>query len=303
MKTITDKEFGVFLRERPLYSKILVTEEFEPNLNTYSYPTDFDDKSIKFYCEKDKDYQTFKCNNFSFGRERLRPPSINMIIEQKLPPFWDEQTKILDLTLPISGECQMCGHKIFFLLNITSDGAFDITKNLLPNIFIQKVGQIPPFEIKPEKEILNYLVKEDKKNYSKALANLSISYGIGAFAYFRRIIENEIKRLIIDIIDLEENSSLELRNAHSKYQENHQMSSLISALSEYLPDSFQVIGDNPVKLLHDQLSGGIHEFSDEICLEKAVNIDTLLRFTIKKINEGKVELRDVRNAINNLKNK
>ena len=173
----------------------------------------------------------------------------------------------------------------------------------MPNIYIQKVGQIPPFEIKPEKEILNYLVKEDKKNYNKALANLSISYGIGAFAYFRRIIENEIKRLIKDIIDLEETSSEELKKAYLKYQENHQISSLISALSEYLPDSFKVIGDNPVKLLHDQLSGGIHEFSDELCLEKAVNIDTLLRFTIKKINEAKVELQDVRNAVKNLKNK
>ena len=113
MKTITDKEFGDFLRDRPLYSKVIVTEKFEPNLNTYSYPTDFDDKSIKFFCEKDKEFQTFKCNNFSFGIERLAPPSITMMIEQTLPPFWDKHDKTLDLTLPITGECQMCGHKIF----------------------------------------------------------------------------------------------------------------------------------------------------------------------------------------------
>lgn len=303
METISDKEFGDFLKDRPLYSKILATKNFEPNLNTYSYPTDFDDKKIRYYCKHDKEFQTFKCKNFSFGRESLTPPSINVIINQVLPPFWNKETRQLDLTLPLEAECQMCRHKIYFLINITSNGPFDKSKNLFPDIYIQKVGQIPAFEIRPEKEIMNYLIDEDKTNYSKALANLSISYGIGAFAYFRRIIENEIKRLINDIIDFDSTNSEELKIAYDNYKKHHQMSNLISSINNYLPDSFKDIGDNPIKLLHDQLSGGIHEYSDETCLNKAVNIDIVLRFTIKKINEEKIEMKDVREAIKGLKNK
>jgi hypothetical protein len=301
MRVINDSEFGQFLRERPLYSKILVTESFKPDLNTYTYPTDYNEKVFKFFCKKDNEFQTFKCSFYNLAGRSMGPPSVNAMISQELPPFWNTQTRMLDFTMPIEGECQMCKNKVFFLINVFSDKPFDGKQKSFPNIFMQKVGQFPAFEIRPEKEILNYLLDEDKINYSKALANLSIGYGIGAFAYFRRIIENEIKRMIKDIINLNTEHSTLLSKAYSIYEADHQMSKLISTLNQHIPNSLRDIGDNPIKLLYDQLSGGIHEFTEEECMTKAQSIDIILRYTIKKLNEEKKDISIVRGAIQNLK--
>jgi len=79
------------------------------------------------------------------------------------------------------------------------------------------------------------------------------------------------------------------------------MSKLINVVNKYLPKSLQELGDNPIRLLYEQLSGGIHEFSDEECINKSQSIDTLLRYVIRKVNEEKYQLEDVRNAMKNLR--
>jgi hypothetical protein len=236
IKIISNLEFGNYLRTKPLYSKFLVTEHFTPQPKTYSYPSDFDDLFIKFTCKNDGENQTFKCNYYQVSQQfRLAPPSFNDMINLTLPPFWDKTTRMLDLTLPIVAECQFCKEKVYFLLNIFSDGPFNSAESLFPNIYIQKVGQLPAFDIRPEKEILNYVTSEDRGNYAKALANLSISYGIGAFAYFRRIIENEIKRMAKDIIGLDTKHSAILEAAYATLEQDHQMNKFITAFDPLYP--------------------------------------------------------------------
>ena len=117
-----------------------------------------------------------------------------------------------------------------------------------------------------------YLNQEDQVNYRKALTCLSISYGIGSFAYFRRIIEKEIKRFIKDISELEFDEAYIVKEAYENYQKDFQMSKLIDVLNRHLPTSLKELGDNPIRLLYEQLSGGIHEFSEEQCIEKSQSI-------------------------------
>lgn len=171
----------------------------------------------------------------------------------------------------------------------------------IPDIYIKKIGQLPAVERLPEKEVLEYLNEEDKENYKKALSNLSVSFGIGAFAYFRRIIENEIKRIVKDISELDFEGSDKVKSAWIEYEQNHQMSNLIDNINPYIPKSLKEIDDNPIRLLHCQLSGGIHVYSEETCLEKAKKIDTILRYVIKKVNSEKFELNEVRKAMRSLK--
>ena len=79
------------------------------------------------------------------------------------------------------------------------------------------------------------------------------------------------------------------------------MSNLIDSITAYIPQSLKGLGDNPIKLLYQQLSGGIHELPEETCLEKAKEIDTLLSYVIKRINSDKYELGDAKKAAISLK--
>jgi hypothetical protein len=92
-----------------------------------------------------------------------------------------------------------------------------------------------------------------------------------------------------------------LRIAFAAFEVNHQMNNLISAVAKHLPGSLKIRGENPVQLLYQQLSVGIHSLSEEQCLEKAESIKTLLTFVIKKVNEEKYVMNDVTQAIKNLR--
>lgn len=291
MKIIDNKELVTFLRDFPLYSKTLFLDTFDKNYE-FNVLDFFESKAYKFYCPFEKEEHTFKFGR-NYGQQYVLDG--NNIVD-----YFKDNFGKLNFTFALPSNCQSCDYKMEFLFNIFTDEAIENGKDL-PKIYIRKFGQFPTFERNPEKIVLDYLNEEDKENYRKALSNLSVSYGIGAFAYFRRIIENEIKRLVKDISELDFDGSDKVKLAWSEYEMNHQMSNLITNINPYIPKSLKEIGDNPIKLLHDQLSGGIHEFSEEVCLVKARQIDVLLRYVIKKVNSEKYDLIEVRKAMLDLR--
>jgi hypothetical protein len=74
-----------------------------------------------------------------------------------------------------------------FLISFFSEIPLERKDKKLPKLLAMKIGQYPPLDRLPEKEVLEYLTDEDKENYKKALTTLSFGYGIGAYAYFRRM--------------------------------------------------------------------------------------------------------------------
>ncbi|PCJ84676.1 MAG: hypothetical protein COA57_08840 [Flavobacteriales bacterium] len=300
MEIITDSEFADFLSKRPLFSKTKAVSDFEKRDYNYSHPLDFNDKPFKFKCPNEKETQTFR--TVVMVQHSLYSRTINDVINaDELPKYFDEKSKSLNLTIHLSGSCQSCDASIDFLVNAYSDKSWDERDNGL-NIFIQKIGQFPPYEISPDKTVEKYLVKEDYDHYKKALVNLSVSYGIGAYAYFRRIIENEIKRIIEDISTMDFDGAEKIKEALESFELDHQMANLIDVVNKYLPKSLTELGDNPIRLLYKQLSGGIHSFSDEECLQKAEMIDIILTYVIKKINEEKYQIANVKEAMKKLRN-
>ncbi len=81
------------------------------------------------------------------------------------------------------------------------------------------------------------------------------------------------------------------------------MSNLIEEVYKFLPSSLKQLGDNPLQLLYDQLSGGIHTYSEEECYDKAIAIDILLKFVVNKLNEEESQKKGVIEAIKKLKGK
>jgi hypothetical protein len=75
---------------------------------------------------------------------------------------------------------------------------------------------------------------------------------------------------------------------------------LIEGIYHYLPTSLKSVGANPLKILYSHFSEGLHSEGEETCLQKAFALDTILKFTIKKINEERYELKDIKAAMKNL---
>lgn len=169
------------------------------------------------------------------------------------------------------------------------------------DIFIQKVGAFPQIKIVPDKIVTKYFKRDTNIFYYKGLNALNQNFGIGAFAYFRRIIEKELINIINDIKSLPDSHSAEIENLLIKHNENPKISTIYDNIFEHLPNSLKVLGDNPIKLLYNQTSEGLHSLTEEECLEKANSILQLLNFVIKKINEERSEIKILRETIKGLK--
>lgn len=290
MTIISDKDLADFFADYPLYSKIKFFDTLDNHqeLNLYDY---LSSKAYKYYCPHDKDFHTFKFDK-KWGQQFI-------FYEPELPQSLLDKNGLLSYSFDINSNCQICGYRMDLYLNVFTTSVRKENENY-PSVYLKKIGQLPAVERKPEAEVLNYLSDEDRDLYNKALSNLSVGYGIGAYAYLRRIVENEIKRLVKDISELEYENVEKVRNAWAEYQSNHQMTTLIDSINPFLPKSLKEIGDNPIKVLYQQTSGGIHEFSEEICLEKSRDIDKLLRYVIKRISSMKLEFLEARDAMKNL---
>jgi hypothetical protein len=297
---MTDKEkMADLLSSQPLYKKVLVERSF------FEHPTSIGDLTFSFYCPLDNSYQTFK---LALEPNRLlRELWGKAASDKNYFDTFDHSDSKYKFTQHYSATCQYCKkYKADFLLQLETNKSIPVN-NVSPETYVQpmqivkKIGQYPPYEITPDKDLIGFLTEEDQGNYKKALICRSQDYGIGAFAYLRRIVENEMLRIVEDLSRIDKPESKQIKALLETFRTNHIMTNLIDGIYAYLPASLQSLGDNPLKVLYSQLSGGIHEFSEEECSEKASTIDTLLKFVVKKVNEENSEVRAARDAIKNLK--
>jgi hypothetical protein len=84
----------------------------------------------------------------------------------------------------VTYKCRNCGLNAvtyFFVWDETTQGGS-----------FQKVGQSPALTHEPPPDLAKRLDKEDLDFYRKALTSRNFSYGVGALAYLRRVVENRI---------------------------------------------------------------------------------------------------------------
>ena len=148
---------------------------------------------------------------------------------------------------------------------------------------IEKVGQFPPWSIKIEKN-LKKLLGDYSENYKKGLISESQSYGIGAFAYYRRIVEDIIGELLELIPDLMTGEELEKYNETlEKVKNTKNTQEKIALVKDLLPAILLPKQFNPLKTIYDVLSTGLHGKTDNECLNDAELIRTSLIFLVNTI--------------------
>jgi len=174
-------------------------------------------------------------------------------------------------------ECQSCR-------NFTRQFQVYISSQL---DYVYKFGQFPEWEIKMDKNLEKTLGKH-AKTFRKGLVCESQGYGIGAFAYYRRITEEIIDELLYSISDLiETEHRAEYQTALEETKKTRVAQDKIDLVKDLLPTILRPNGMNPLGVLHSELSEGLHADTDENCLEYASHIKDILTFLINQIIHSK----------------
>jgi hypothetical protein len=129
--------------------------------------------------------------------------------------------------------------------------------------------------------------------------------GIGAYAYYRRIVEHQ-KGLIIEQIGSAAKklgASPETLRLFSEAKIERQFSKAIETVKDVIPQSLLIGGRNPLTLLHDALSDGIHELSDAECLAHATAIRLVLTELSERIAATLKENAELESAVSRLLNR
>ncbi len=152
---------------------------------------------------------------------------------------------------------------------------------------LMKVGQYPAWEIKGDANI-EKLLGEHSGYYRKGLICESQGYGIGAFGYYRRIVEETIDKMLDEIAELlSEEDLARYQGALAKTKETTITQEKIDLVKDLLPPILRPEGMNPLSALHSALSEGLHAGSDEECLEFAGTCREILVFLVNQVAASK----------------
>jgi hypothetical protein len=158
--------------------------------------------------------------------------------------------------------CRNCGKAIANYCYIWQERQGD-------NIFV-KVGQYPELEERVPDNLKQALDGEDLKLYKNALRMRNFNLGVAAVAYMRRVIENRMNDMleILHNAAITHNAQPELIAQHQEMKEEKRFSVKVDYAGALLPGSLRPSGKpNPMAVLHELASDGLHAKSDEECVD------------------------------------
>src|SRR5262249_53009304 len=142
---------------------------------------------------------------------------------------------------------------------------------------VEKMGEWPRFSLRTPSKLMS-IIGPDRELFIKGRRAEIDGLGVGAFAYYRRIIEGQKSRLLDEIIRVAKRTRApgEMIDRLEAAKGETQFSKAVAEVKEALPPGLFIKGHNPLTLLHTALSRGLHESSDEECLRAANDIRVIL---------------------------
>jgi hypothetical protein len=130
----------------------------------------------------------------------------------------------------------------------------------------------------------------------------NLGFGIGAFAYYRRVVENQKGRIIQEIAKASAKlgASPEMLAELAKAEKETQFTKAIDQVKTGIPPALLIDGHNPLTLLHTALSEGLHDQKDEECLEIAREIRVVLTELAERISHALREEAELKEAVSRL---
>jgi hypothetical protein len=150
-----------------------------------------------------------------------------------------------------------------------------------------KFGEYPSFGSPTPTRLLK-LLGDDRAIYIKGRQCENQGLGVGAFAYYRRVVENQRNAIIDEIVrvSMKLKASDELVQALLAAKNENQFTQSIEAIKDGIPQVLFIDGHNPLTLLHKALSKGLHAETDRACLEAAHVIRIVLADLVERVGQA-----------------
>ncbi|KKL09511.1 hypothetical protein LCGC14_2565120 [marine sediment metagenome] len=261
-----------FLEKKQLYTKI----EIDPN--EMEIASDFPNVNINLPCKICKDTRTFQLKEKALFMDDEN--NFVSVINEESAPIEPKDRIFFRYT------CAFC--KKFdrdFLIRIDESG-----------YSIRKIGQYPPFNIDIPKELQGIMGKYEEF-FKKGRIQENFTNGIGAYAYYRRIVEGIIDDLLERIPKLmtgDQRKEFEVNLIKAKKETRAKKK--IGYVKDLIPESLKQGGYNPLQLLYEALSIGIHVEEEDVINDNATLIRETLEYLFVKI------IKDEKNGENFKKN-
>lgn len=164
-----------------------------------------------------------------------------------------------------------------------------------------KFGELPPYG-PPTPSKLIKLIGPDRDIFLKGRRCENQGLGIGAFVYYRRVVENQKNRILDEIIKVSEKISapVESISALKEAKVETQFSKALSSVKDALPQALLIGGHNPLTLLHSALSEGLHNQTDEYCLEIASSVRVILGELSERLGQALKDEAELNHALSRL---
>lgn len=164
-----------------------------------------------------------------------------------------------------------------------------------------KFGELPPFSIHVSAK-LRELLEPDSELLDKALASEAAGLGIGAAVYYRRILENQKIRIFDHVIAAAKKlgAAPEVSAALEKAKNERHLTKSLDALGSGPLKAIYLNGHNPLTLLYDEVSDGVHAGSDADNLSSAHDIRIVLMHLADQLSEVTAERAELQAAVNDM---
>jgi len=170
--------------------------------------------------------------------------------------------------------------------------------------YAYKFGENPPFGPHTPARVMT-LIGEDRDLYLQGRRSENQGLGIGAFAYYRRVVENQKGRIIREIGRVAKRLGAKdsVLNAFEAAATETQFSTAIERIKDAIPQALLINGRNPLSLLHTALSEGLHEKEDAVCLDLAHSIRLVLTDLAERMSQVLKDQSELDQAVTKLLNR
>lgn len=168
-----------------------------------------------------------------------------------------------------------------------------------------KYGEFPQFGPPTPAKVVRILGSESEY-YFKGRRSENQGLGIAAFAYYRRVVENQKNKIFNEIIRTVERidpTNQALLNDLEAAKKQTQFAKAVESIKHAIPQVLLIDGHNPITLLHSALSEGIHAGTDEECLEIATSIRIIITEMVSRMDIALKDTAELKTAVSRILNK
>ena len=166
-----------------------------------------------------------------------------------------------------------------------------------------KFGENPEYG-PPTAARLIKLIGPDRDIFLKGRRCENQGLGIGAFVYYRRVVENQKNRILGEIITVAKKlgAATEAIQELEAAKAETQFSKALASVKDSIPQTLLINGHNPLKLLHSALSDGLHDRDDAHCLTLASSIRVVLSELSERLSQALKDEVELNKALSHLLN-